>query len=218
MSRLLYPINIERCLSPNFSHRPRGLDSVEGGIIHWTGTRGASAMAVAKYLANPAVDASCWCAIGTAGDIVISVPLSKAAWHAGLAGYDFNDNDRIDPGEMAVNSRMWGIEFCGSYGGPWPNKQMYSGAYMIRRADRKCPNFRLRDITDHQAVARPHGRKVDVDSSFRCEAIFHWVEHPYTRLPCNEPFDPTPSEKNRHQVYKTLPLWARRNCDAIWKS
>lgn len=216
--RSLYPINIEKVLSPNFSHRPQGLGSVEGGIIHWTATRDASAEAVAKYLARSEVKASCWCVIGTKGAIVISVPLNKAAWHAGLAGYDFNGNDKIDPGEMAVNSRTWGIEFCGSYGGPWPNAQMYAGAYMIRRADRKCPNFRLRHITDHAKVALPKGRKVDVDKSFRAEALFWWVDHPYSKLPCTKPEDDTPDKKNRLQVYHSLPLWARRNCDEIWQS
>ena len=208
MSRLLYPIKIEKRLSQNFSYRPAGLDSVLGGIFHWTASN-ANAIATAEYLQRESVEAACWCVIGKGGLIVISVPLNKAAWHAGLGQMDFNsDGDFRDRGEMTMNSSTFGIEHVGSYGGPWPHEQMYSSAYMVRRADRLCHNFKLRNITDHAKIALPKGRKVDVDKSFRCEEIFWWVEHPYSKLPSTE----------RMGVYKKLPLWAQRNCDEIWQS
>jgi len=139
--------------------------------------------------------------VGKPGDIVLNVPLNKAAWHAGLARIDFNgDGDFNDSGEMYVNSSTWGIEVVGSYGGPWPNRQMYSVAYLIRRADRKCKNFGLRNITDHAAVNL--NGKVDVSSTFPAAKLFWWILHPRSPLPSGS-------------IYAKLPEWAQRQVDEI---
>ena len=206
---MLYLFVEKTVRSPNHSYRPDGLRSVQGMICHWTATRGVSALAVAEYLARPSVQAAANYVIGEEGLLVHGVRMSQAAWHAGLAHMDFNgDGDFSDKGEMSVNSSTVGVEFCGSVGGPWSNPQMYTAAMLMRRIERRCPNFRPRNVTDHQFVALPHGRKVDVDKSFRCEAMFWWFLHPYSKLPSS----------NRHEVYKKLPLWAQRNCDEMWKA
>lgn len=196
--------------SPNHSPRPGGAASIRGLIVHWTGTPASvTAEAVANYLARPAVQASAHRVIGKSGTIVRCVSFNRAAWHAGLAHCDFNnDGDFNDPGEKSVNASTVGIEFCGTYGGPWPDAQMWSGAYVMRAVDVYAPNFRPRNVTDHQKVALPHGRKVDVDASFRCEAMFWWFCNPNKKLPSS----------TRKGVYNALPLWARRNCDEIWGS
>lgn len=202
MGKYLYPMKEHTLWSPYCSNRADGLRSVRSVIIHWTATgANVGAEAVARYFAGPG-HVSAHDVIGRDGEVWHCVPYSKAAWHAGHSRYDYNrDGDYLDWGEMGLNATSVGLEFCGTLGTGFTDRQIYSGARLIRRIDRRCPNFRLRDVTDHEKISLEG--KVDVDRSFPAARLFWWVVHPYRPLPGGD-------------IYAKLPEWAKQNCREIW--
>jgi len=186
--------------SPNKTKRPNGRGDVWGGLIHWTATKaGVSAMNIATYFSRESSGVSAHTVIDRNGDRVRCVPLGYAAWHAGKSRYDFNRDGEITADERRVNTHTVGWELCHYPGEPWPDAQIRALAKEIRRTDRLCPKFRLRDITDHEAVSL--SGKWDVDKSFPAARLFWYVIHPRTAVP--------------KDCYAQLPRWARKQVDEI---
>lgn len=192
--------------SPNQSDRPNGIDSVVGLVLHHTATRGDSAIAVAEFFAKASAQVSAHLVVGDDGYCVQCVPLAKKAWHAGPAHYDWDHDGRIEAGEgeTSVNSTSIGIEICntGSLKDDFPVKQIRKVAAIIRYCDTKCPNLRLRDITDHEAVLP--GYKIDMQPNFPAAKLFWLILHGANKSLPNNPYD-------------ELPRWAKKQVDEIRK-
>lgn len=187
--------------SPNWSNRPNGIKDVWGVILHHTASPGTSAKAISKFFASPTAEVSAHFVIGDDGYTIQCVPLYRAAWHAGSARYDFNRDGRIDMSERAVNTHTIGIELCNRGDGrdDFPDAQVRACAGVIRHCDMKCPNLKLRSVTDHEAV-NLRG-KIDLQSNFPAAKLFWYIIHPRTTPP--------------PQTYAALPKWAQRQVDEI---
>lgn len=194
---------IKQMPSPNWSPRPMGLRSVWGAVIHWTATgKGVSAEDVARYFQNPANEVSAHDVIDRDGTVVHCVDFDKAAWHAGQCKrYDWDRDGVLEDWERYANSVTVGFELC--HLGPsehvWPDAQIRALARRIRRVDQLCPNFKLRNITDHQWLNL--NGKVDVNEDFPAAKLFWWILYPRTDPPGD--------------VYAQLPKWARVQVDQI---
>lgn len=198
---------IEKTISsPNSSPRPHGLESVWGAVIHWTATgKGVSAEAVARYFANPATDVASHDVIDRDGTVVHCVPYVRAAWHAGRCRrYDWDRDGTLEEWEAYANSVTVGFELChlGPSEETWPNAQIRSLATLIRRVDARCPNFKLRNVTDHEWLNL--NGKIDVDAAFPAARLFWWILHPRTPVP-------------EDGAYRHLPEWAQKQVDEIRK-
>lgn len=192
--------------SPNWSPRPNGRASVWGAVIHWTATgKGVSAEDVARYFQNRSAQVSAHDVIDRDGTVVQCVPLEHAAWHAGQCRrYDWDRDGVLENWEQYANSVTVGFELC--HLGPgeevWPDRQIKSLATRIRRVDALCPNFKLRNVTDHQWLNL--NGKVDVNEDFPAAKMFWWILHPRSDLPSGS-------------VYDKLPQWAREQVNQIKK-
>jgi N-acetylmuramoyl-L-alanine amidase len=189
--------------SPNWSSRPDGVNSVWGAILHHTGTGGNTGQAVANFFAMRSSEVSAHDVIDEKGVVWHCVPIYRAAWHAGQCRrYDWDRDGRLEDWEQYVNSRTGGIELCnsGSLSDDFPNAQLRSCALILRRWDKKCPNFKLRNITDHQTVNL--NGKIDMRPTFPAAKLFWFITHPNTSLPPGS-------------IYKALPSWARQQVDEI---
>jgi N-acetylmuramoyl-L-alanine amidase len=189
--------------SPNWSPRANSCASVWGAVIHWTATgKDVSAEDVARYFKNPASAVSAHDVIDRDGTVVQCVDLAHAAWHAGRCRrYDWDRDGVLEDWEQYANAVTVGFELC--HLGPsekrWPDAQIKALAGRIRRVDRLCPNFKLRNVTDHQWLNL--NGKVDVNADFPAAKLFWWLLHPRTAPPRN--------------VYAALPAWARKQVDEI---
>ena len=191
--------------SPNWSPRPQGLNDVWGVLLHHTATGGDTGQAVANFFSKRASKVSAHDVIDEHGVVWHCVSIEKAAWHAGQCRrYDWDRDGIHEDWEQYVNSHTIGIEFCntGSTSDNYPPAQIKSAATLIRRWDAKCPNLKLRDITDHQAVNL--NGKVDVKSNFPAALLFWYILHPTMAPPANN-------------IYHALPSWARAQVDEIRK-
>jgi N-acetylmuramoyl-L-alanine amidase len=190
--------------SPNWSSRPNGINSVWTVILHHTATGGDTGAAVAAYFATRASQVSAHVVIDEDGEVWHCVPIEKAAWHAGQCRrVDWDRDGKLEDWEQYVNSISIGIEFCNRGGhDSYPDAQIKSAANLIRRWDLRCPNLKLRNITDHQAVNL--NGKIDVTSTFPAAKLFWWILHPRSPLPSGS-------------VYDALPKWAQHQVDEIKK-
>jgi N-acetylmuramoyl-L-alanine amidase len=195
---------VERTIrSPNWSPRPRGLLDVYGAILHHTASSGDSAVAIAKMFANPSFEVAAHDVVGDNGLVIHCVSYKHAAWQAGLCRrYDFDRDGVLEAWESAVNTHTIGIELCNRGDGKdsYPDVQVRTCAALIRRYDRLCPNFRLRNVTDHEAV-NLRG-KIDVQPNFPAARLFWYILHPRKHVPAGG-------------AYKHLPEWAQRQVDEI---
>jgi len=188
--------------SPNWSSRPNGINSVWTVILHHTATGGDTGAAVAAYFATRASQVSAHVVIDEHGEVWHCVPIERAAWHAGQCRrVDWDRDGVLESWEGYVNSISIGIELCNRGGtDSYPDAQIKSAAQLIRRWDLKCPNLKLRNITDHAAVNL--NGKVDVSSTFPAAKLFWWILHPRSPLPSGS-------------IYAKLPEWAQRQVDEI---
>jgi len=188
--------------SPNWSPRPNGLASVWTVILHHTATGGDTGAAVAAYFSMRSAEVSAHVVIDEDGEVWHCVPIERAAWHAGQCRrVDWDRDGKLEDWEQYVNSVSIGIEFCNRGGkDSYPLPQIKSAAQLIRRWDLKCPNLKLRNITDHQAVNL--NGKIDVTSTFPAAKLFWFILHPRTPLPAGS-------------VYDALPNWAQKQVDTI---
>jgi N-acetylmuramoyl-L-alanine amidase len=190
--------------SPNWSSRPDGLSSVRAVILHHTATHGDSGQAVANFFAHRSAQVSAHWVIDEDGEVWHCVPIARAAWHAGeCRRVDWDRDGKLEDWERYVNSLSIGIEFCntGRTSDNYPDAQIHSAATLIRRADAKCPNLNLRNITDHAAVNL--NGKVDVSATFPAARLFWYILHPRKAPPAN--------------IYAALPGWAQHQVDQIKK-
>lgn len=187
--------------SPNWSPRPNGIADVRGVILHHTASGGDTARAIAEFFARPSAKVSAHFVIGERGDVYQCVALGRAAWHAGTARYDFNDDGRISSDERAVNTHTIGIELCNRGDGrdDFPEAQVKACARVIRFCDERCPNLKLRNVTDHEAV-NLRG-KVDLQPNFPAAKLFWYILHPRKAPPAH--------------LYAALPSWAQKQVDEI---
>lgn len=198
---------IERTISsPNWSARPNGLASVYGAILHHTASSGDSAVAVAQMFAQRSFEVAAHDVVddGRHGEVTVvhCVPYRRAAWQAGLCRrYDWDRDGKLEAWEAAVNAHTIGIEICnwGDNEDDYPDRQVRAVARLLRRYDRLCPNFKLRNVTDHEAV-NLRG-KIDLTSNFPAARLFWYVIHPRTPAPAN--------------TYSQLPAWAKKQVDEI---
>ena len=191
--------------SPNWSSRPNGINSVWTVILHHTATGGDTGAAVAAYFATRASQVSAHVVIDEHGEVWHCVPIERAAWHAGQCRrFDWDRDGTLENWEQYANSVTVGFELCHSGPGEhvWPNAQIKALALRIRRVDRLCPNFKLRNITDHQWLNL--NGKVDVNADFPAARLFWWILHPNSPLP-------------EGGAYPRLPDWAKQQVDEIRK-
>lgn len=196
---------IEKTISsPNWTPRPRGINDVFGLVLHHTVSPGSSAIAVAKMFQSPSFGASAHDVVGDAGLVVHCVPIHRAAWHAGTCRrYDWDRDGRLEDWEAFANRHTIGIEICnwGNNRDDFPDIQIKTIAALIRRYDARCPNLKLRNITDHQTI-NLRG-KIDMRPNFPAAKLFWYVIHPRTPAPSN--------------VYEKLPAWAKHQVNEIKK-
>lgn len=189
-------------LSPNCSARPNGLRDVYGVILHHTASPGDSAVAIARMFAKRASQVSAHVVVGDDGLVVHCVPIEKAAWQAGhCRRYDWDRDGKLEGWEDEVNTHTIGIEFCNLGNGKddFPDPQIKAGAALIRRWEGKCPNLKLRDITDHEAVSL--SGKIDLQANFPAARLFWYILHP--------------TEKPPAELMSHLPDWAQRRVREI---
>jgi N-acetylmuramoyl-L-alanine amidase len=109
----------ENFLSKNIFSRPgKGLESVKGIVIHWTGNAGSSAPANRNYFeqlgrqpANAAAPcfASAHFIVGLEGEIVQCLPVDEIAYHAGAKSYK---PEAVTAFGRYPNNCTLGIELC----------------------------------------------------------------------------------------------------------
>ena len=195
--------------SPNWNPRPNGLRDVYGVILHHTATADGTAIGVAKYFANPAIDVAAHVVIddnaSTVDKIIVvhCVAPEKAAWQAGMCRrYDWDRDGKLEDWEAHVNTHTLGIELVNKGDGrdSFSNAQIKACATIIRRWERICPNLKLRNVTDHQTVNL--NGKIDMRPNFPAAKLFWWILHPNTPLPDDG-------------AYSHLPEWAKHQVNEI---
>lgn len=194
----------QKIWSPNWSTRPNGLNSVVGVILHHTATPDGSGVGVANYFAKPSSKVSAHYVVDNNGSAIQCVYLSRAAWHAGPARYDWDHDGRIESGdgETSINSTSIGIEIVnkGDNKDTFPNSQVRKVASLISYANARCPNLRYKDITDHETVLP--GYKIDMQPNFPAAKLFWWVINGANKSLPSSP-------------YNALPRWAKKQVDEI---
>jgi N-acetylmuramoyl-L-alanine amidase/AmpD protein len=135
--------------SPNFGRRP-DTAVVDTVVIHATVIPTLKDTAQAFYRTSSQV--SSHFTIGKDGSIVQSVSTFNRAWHAG-ASRDFRGYDNL-------NNFSIGIELVNLDDGkdPYPKPQIEALKALIRVLKRRFP---LKELTSHEYVALPAGRKND---------------------------------------------------------
>jgi len=108
--------------------------------------------------------------VGREGEIMGLVPLNKQAWHAGKSEHR---------GRPALNSWTIGIEVVGEYNEPFTDEQYMACAKLVQFIKLQ-PTTTLRisrdlfesDLTGHEHVAIPAGRKKDPGPTFEWEKLW----------------------------------------------
>lgn len=194
---------IERTVSsPNWSSRPHGLADVWGVILHHTASADGSGLAVAKMFQSRSFAVAAHVVIDNNGTVYHCVSPEKAAWQAGKCRrYDWDRDGKLEDWESYVNTHTLGIELVnkGDNRDTFPDAQIKSCAAIIRRWDARCPNLKLRNVTDHQTVNL--NGKIDMRPNFPAARLFWYILHPRTAPPAN--------------IYAALPKWAQRQVDEI---
>jgi N-acetylmuramoyl-L-alanine amidase len=149
-------------------------------IIHDTGAREVAGSLA--WFGKPESRVSAHVVIDRDGTVYRVVPDAQAAWHAGAAQLH---------GEITVNAFSLGVELVDVDGGtPEPR---YTPAQLQAAAQwcaERCVTYGipLNRIVGHDAVATPHGRKVDPGQDFPWAtfllAVAHWIE---SKAPAMEP-------------------------------
>lgn len=191
-------------LSPNCSSRPNGVRDIYGVVLHHTASAGGSGLAVAKMFAKSSSQVSAHKVVDKDASTYTCVPIAKAAWHAGKCRrYDWDRDGKLEDWESSVNTHTLGIEIVNKGDGkdPFPDKQIKKVASIIRAWDRQCPNLKLRDITDHEAVSL--SGKVDLQANFPAALFFWYILHPRKAPPSN--------------ILAHLPGWAQARVREIKK-
>ncbi|QYK53816.1 MAG: N-acetylmuramoyl-L-alanine amidase [Fimbriimonadaceae bacterium] len=135
--------------SPNFNERPEGV-KIDTIVLHHTA--GSTLAGTVKWFTMPEAQVSAHFTIGKDGSIVQMVSNYNRAWHAG-ASKDSKDRDN-------VNNFSIGIEIVNKGDGPetYPPAQVKAVELLCRVL---IDWFPIRQITSHEYIAEPQGRKND---------------------------------------------------------
>lgn len=144
--------------SPNISDRTEGV-AIDTIVLHHTASSNLGG--TVKWFTMPESQVSCHFTIGKDGSIVQMVSCLKKAWHAGTST-DYR-------GMKNVNDFSIGIEIVNKGDGsePYTEAQLYAVELIIRVLIDWYP---IRQITSHEYIADPEGRKNDP------------IDYPWNRL------------------------------------
>lgn len=148
--------------SPNFGDRPQGT-VVDTIVLHHTA--GKVLAGTVKWFTMPESQVSAHFVIGRDGSIVQQVSTYKRAWHAGVSIDAF--------GRKGVNDFSVGIEIdnVGDGTQPYPEAQVEAVEHVVSVLMRRFP---IRQITSHEFIAEPQGRKNDpIDFPWQRMERFH---------------------------------------------
>lgn len=135
--------------SPNFGDRPEG-SVVDTIVLHHTA--GGSLTGTVKWFWMPESQVSAHFTVGRDGSIVQHLSTYKRAWHAGVSVDAF--------GRKGVNDFSVGIEIDNEGDGehPYSEVQLLAVEHLVSVLMRR---FSIRQITSHEFIAEPQGRKND---------------------------------------------------------
>lgn len=135
--------------SPNAGERPEDtvIDTV---VLHHTA--GKALIGTVRWFWNPESQVSAHFTVGRDGSIVQHVSTYRRAWHAGRSVDGFGRNN--------VNDFSVGIEIdnVGDGNEPYPEAQLQAVEHVVSVLMRRHP---IRQITSHEYIAEPQGRKND---------------------------------------------------------
>lgn len=135
--------------SPHFNARPEGV-KIDTIVLHHTA--GSTLAGTVKWFTMPESQVSAHFTIGKDGSIVQMVSNYSRAWHAGVSK-DSKERDN-------VNNFSIGIEIVNKGDGsePYPPAQVKAVELLCRVL---IDWFPIRQITSHEYIAEPQGRKND---------------------------------------------------------
>jgi N-acetyl-anhydromuramyl-L-alanine amidase AmpD len=150
--------------SPNFNERPKDA-VVDTIVVHSTVIESLERTTVAFQ--REASQVSAHFSIGRDGSIVQNVSTFDRAWHAGVSTDFF--------GKTNLNNTSIGIELVNLNDGKqdYPEPQLMALCGIIAQMKRRFP---IRQITSHEYIAEPQGRKSDPRN-------FPWERLEYLGLP-----------------------------------
>lgn len=134
--------------SPNYSKRPT--DAITCIVLH--ADAGRNEAGTLDWLSRKESRVSYHYLIGRTGTLYQCVADKHRAWHAGKSEYG---------GKSDVNDFSLGVSFANDQRGElFPEEQIASGVELVAFL---CERHRIavEDITTHQAIALPEGRKRD---------------------------------------------------------
>lgn len=137
--------------SPNWNNRP-------AGTVPWCIVLHADASASAKasisWIQSAESKVSYHALVDRDGTVYTFVDPSRRAWHAGKSAYKgVNDCNNFSLG-LSFANRCDGVE-------PYTDSQVEAGAELVREWMQLYTSLSVEDITTHEAVAIPAGRKHD---------------------------------------------------------
>jgi len=135
--------------SPNFGARPDGV-KIDTIVLHHTA--GSTLAGTVKWFTMPESQVSAHFTVGKDGSIVQMVSNFDRAWHAG--------GSKDHKGRTNVNDYSIGIEIVNVGDGkdPYPAVQVKAVELLCRVL---IDWFPIRQITSHEYIAEPQGRKND---------------------------------------------------------
>ena len=138
--------------SPNFNERPADA-VVDTIVLHHTA--GSSLIGTAKWFATTESQVSAHFTVGKDGSILQHVNTFYRAWHAGASEDKFGRNN--------VNHFSVGIEIVNVGDGkdPWNPEQVEAVRLLVTHLCRHRYKGQIRQITSHEFIATPTGRKND---------------------------------------------------------
>jgi N-acetyl-anhydromuramyl-L-alanine amidase AmpD len=151
--------------SPNINDRPEGV-SIDTIVLHHTAS--PTLKGTVKWFTMPESRVSCHFTVGKDGSIAQMVSCYQRAWHAGQS---------IDAwGRPNVNDFSIGIEIVNMGDGkdPYTPAQLRAVELLCRTLIQQHP---IRQITSHEFIAEPQGRKND-------PIAFDWAPYEKMGVPC----------------------------------
>lgn len=143
--------------SPNYGKRASPITCI---VLH--ADAGKSEGGTLDWLARKESQVSYHYLVGRTGTLYQCVADKHRAWHAGKSEHE---------GRANVNDFSLGVSFANSQAGePFPEEQIASGVELVAFLCERH-GIPVEQITTHQAIAVPEGRKVDPGPLFDLEAF-----------------------------------------------
>lgn len=149
LPRLFVPIAVEPAPALFSSPRPSGI-TIDTIVLHHTANQ--SLEETIRWFRNPRSRVSAHFTVGKDGTVVQHVSTDRCAWHAGVS--------ECPGGRPRVNHFSIGIEIVNRGDGrdPYPPAQVKAVQALVVGLSRDYP---IKQVTSHQFIARPSGRKSD---------------------------------------------------------